>query len=187
MPGPDNDISYHRITACPDLQAARGNIYLWQVYALERSCALTLELLRQRGELVAMLRRFIKNDNGSPFRQYQPLAFLASLADHADPVVVSVSQFELALFKVHSGDAATYTVRWTVDPHDVLYCLARGLPFLAIVDGCIFVTHVASSLPHGFTVQIHDVATLPSLLNVPAGTTTESSRDESVPAHLAPR
>jgi hypothetical protein len=168
VPRPGDDAYFHHVAASPDLQEARGNIFLWRVYVLERTCVLTVELLRQRGELDATLRSFMKTCNLSPFREYQPLAFLEALADHGDALLRSVSQFELALIKVRAGDPGTYRVEWTVDPHGVLHCLAQRLPFFACVDGCRYLTTVAGKLPHGFTVDV--VQAVDEHLARPAGT-----------------
>ena len=165
-PRPGDDSYYHRVAACPDLQEARGNILLWRVYVLERTCVLTVELLRQRGELDAALHTFMQTHNVSPFREYQPLAFLAFLAGDRDPVVVSVSQFELALIKVRGGDKRRYAVHWTVDPHCVLLCLAQGLPFATTTDGCRYVTRVAATLPHGFVVETVDIGEIGAIADM---------------------
>ncbi len=180
-PRAEDDDYVHRVAACPDLQEARGNIFLWRVYVLERTCVLTVALLRQRGWLDDALNTFMRTHNVSPFREYQPLAFLEFLADHDDSLVVSVSQFELALIKVRGGDTGMYAVNWNVDPHGVLHCLAQGLPFAAYVDGCDYVTRVCGALPHGFTV---DVLGEPGV-SVRAGRTTGSSRDARAQAHPA--
>lgn len=148
-----HDDPYFLQVACsPDLQEARGNIAFWRVYVLERTCVLTVELLRQNGQFDAVLQEFLRTHNLSPFREYQPLAFLASLAAHPDPLLVSVSQFELALMKVREGDPGTYEIDWTVDPHEVLHGLAQRLPFAATSDGSHFVTRVAGHLPHQFVI-----------------------------------
>ncbi|HEY0062916.1 MAG TPA: hypothetical protein VGC21_12410 [Telluria sp.] len=144
---------FHQVAASPDLQEARGNIYLWRVYVLERTCVLTMALLRQRGLLEAALEAFIRSRNVSPFREYQPLAFLASLAEHPDPLLVSVSQFELALMKVREGDPGSYTVAWATDPHSVLHCLAQNVPLEPCGLCGAWRTRVAADLPHLFDVQ----------------------------------
>lgn len=184
-PRADDDSYFHRVAACPDLQEARGNIFLWRVYVLERTCVLTVELLRQRGELDQALHTFMRTHNVSPFREYQPLAFLEFLAGDADPLVVSVSQFELALIKVRGGDKGTYAVHWTVDPHCVLHCLAQGLPFAATGDGCSYVIRLAATLPHGFVVETLNPAPAATAASVPAGTRSAPSRAAAAQAHQA--
>jgi len=37
QPGRDDAPYYHRVAASPDLREARGNIYLWRVWVLERT------------------------------------------------------------------------------------------------------------------------------------------------------
>lgn len=181
-PAAHDDDYFHQVAASADLQEARGNIFLWRVYVLERTCVLTVALLRQRGELDTALERFIQTHNVSPFREYQPLAFLESLAVDADPLVVSVSQFELALIKVRSGDDGNYAIRWTVDPHGVLHCLAQGLPFAANENGCSYLTRVGAVLPHGFTVDI----VTPCGVSGRTGMNAEWFRGEAACSHPAP-
>lgn len=147
-----DDAYFHRVAASRDLGEARENVYLWRVYVLERSCVLTTALLRRTGQFDAALQAFIRSHNVSPFREYQPLAFLAALAAHADQLVVSVSQFELALMKVRAGDAGDYRVAWQVEPGAVLHGLASGLPFEQ-APAASFVTRVSRALPHGFDIQ----------------------------------
>ncbi len=147
------DEPYIQQVACSrDLEEARGNVFLWRVYVLERTCVLTVALLRQLQLLEPCLQDFIGSHNVSPFREYQPLAFLASLARHPDPLLVSVSQFELALMKVRSGDTASYTVPWQVDPHRVLHNLAQEHPIEVSDDGHSYTTRIAHDLPHLFDI-----------------------------------
>jgi len=144
---------FHLVARSPDLEEARGNIYLWRVYVLERTCVLTVALLRQRGLLEPALQAFIRSRNVSPFREYQPLLFLETLAGHADPLVVSVSQFEHGLMRVREGDDATYTVPWQCDPREVLLCLAQERPVPpALADGT-YLTRVARSIPEYVAVE----------------------------------
>lgn len=150
----EDDDYYRRVAASPDLREARGNIFLWRVYVLERTCVLTVQLLRQQQLLDATLEDFICSHNVSPFREYQPLAFLESLSGHADPLVASVSQFELAMMKVREGDLTEYKVTWPLDPHDVLHCLAQGLPFHRHADPCSYVTRISHELPGLFAIEV---------------------------------
>ncbi len=151
--GPDDEPYFHRVAASPDLQEARGNVLLWRVYVLERTCVLTVALLRQAGTLEARLQAFIRSHNVSPFREYQPLAFLASLAGDPDPLLVSVSQFELALMKVREGDPACYEVPWQADPHQILHCLAQGQPLQPAQPGNAYLTRIAGHFPQLFVIE----------------------------------
>lgn len=149
----EDDQYFHQVAQSKDLEEARSNIFLWRVYVLERTCVLTTALLRQRRLLDAALQAFIKSHNISPFREYQPLAFLESLADHPDALVASVSQFELALMKVREGDAGSYVVAWHVDPRGVLNSLALDLPLEAAQLTGAFLTRIARDVPHFFTIE----------------------------------
>jgi hypothetical protein len=125
---PDDDAYFHKVSQSRDLEEARGNIFLWRVYVLERACVLTFELLKQRDLLEQELDAFIRQHNISPFRETQPPYFLEALSSHDDPLIVSVSQFELALWKVKQGDPGPYTVSWSVEPHTLLHNLAKSIP-----------------------------------------------------------
>lgn len=149
----EDDPYFHQVARSKDLEEARSNIFLWRVYVMERTCVLTTALLRQRRMLDAALQAYIKSHNISPFREYQPLAFLASLADHPDALVASVSQFELALMKVREGDAGCYVVAWHVDPRAVLNSLALDLPLDAAQLTGAYVTRIARDVPHFFTIE----------------------------------
>ena len=153
QPGAGDAPYYHRVAASIDLQEARGNVYLWRVYVLERTCVLTVALLRQRGLLETALQAFIRQQNISPFREYQPLAFLAFLAGHGDPLAVSVSQFELALIKVRAGDPGRHVVDWDRDPAPVLHALAQGTAPPEPGGPEPHRTEVAGHLPHLFEIN----------------------------------
>jgi hypothetical protein len=125
---PDDDAYFHRVSQSRDLEEARGNIFLWRVYVLERACVLTFTLLKQRNLLKQELDVFIRQHNISPFRETQPPDFLEALSSHDDPLIASVAKFELSLWKVKQGDPASYTVSWSVEPHSILNNLAKNIP-----------------------------------------------------------
>lgn len=152
-PGAGDASYYHRVAGSPDLQEARGNVLLWRVYVLERSCVLTVELLRQGALLEEALQAFIRQENISPFREYQPLAFLDFLAGHEDPLVVSVSQFELALMKVREGDPCRYMVDWSYEPTPILQALAQREPLPDRADPDLHRTEISGDLPYLFKIK----------------------------------
>jgi hypothetical protein len=153
QPGAGDAPYYHRVAASVDLQEARGNVHLWRIYVLERSCVLTVELLRQGALLDEALEAFIREQNISPFREYQPLAFLDFLAGHEDPLVVSVSQFELALMKVREGDPCRYAVDWSYDPAPILHALAQGAPLPDTAPPDLHRIEIGGDLPHLFEIN----------------------------------
>lgn len=124
----DDDPYLLQVAESKNLEEARRNITLWRIYVLERSCALTVNLLKQRHFLEEALRIFMMRQNISPFRETQAPAFLQGLTDHQDSLVASVAQFELALMRVRQGDPGFHIVSWTVEPHGVLTSLARDFP-----------------------------------------------------------
>jgi len=153
-PGADDDQYFHRVAYSKDLEEARGNILYWRVYVLERTCVLTVALLRRRQELEPALKEFIQKQNISPFRELQPLSFLASLATHPDHIVASVSQFELALMRVRSGDTGCYVVPWQVEPQGVLMSLAQGTQLNSKPAVGAYTTRISSDLQFGFEINV---------------------------------
>jgi hypothetical protein len=151
--GPDDDAYLHRVAASEDLKEARSNIFLWRVYVLERTCVLTVALLRQRRRFEAALQDFVRLTNISPFRELQPLAFLEFLADDADALIVSVSQFELALMKTREGDSSSREVYWCHEPSRILMALAENAPIDAVLRDGAYVTRISYDLPHLFDVK----------------------------------
>lgn len=125
---PDDDAYFHKVSQSRDLEEARGNILLWRVYVLERACVLTFALLKQRDLLKEALDAFITQYNISPFRETQPPDFLEALSTHDDPLIASVAQFELSLWKVKQGDPGSYRISWSIEPHTILHNLAKGIP-----------------------------------------------------------
>lgn len=152
-PRDDADPYLQQLARSPDLAEARGNIALWRLYVLERSCVLTVELLRQRGDFATVLDGFIRTHNLSPFREFQPRAFLAHLATHADALVVAVSQFERGLLQLREGGPDPSPVPWPVDPHPVLRALATAEPLPAARPASPHLIRLSGALPRGFTIE----------------------------------
>ena len=124
----EDDAYIHEVARSCDLKEAQRNIFLWRIYVLERTCALTFALLKEKGLLQDAVNVFIGRQNISPFRETQGPAFLEMLRDHADVLVASVAGFELALMRVKGGDPAPYTIPWSVEPHGILKSLATHTP-----------------------------------------------------------
>jgi hypothetical protein len=149
----DDDPYIRNVAQSKDLEEARRNIFLWRIYVLERTAALTFALLKQRNLLGEVVGAFITRHNISPFRETQAPAFLEALSSHADSLVASVAQFELALMKVRQGDPGTYTVAWDIEPHTILHNLARDMPLEDDVPQGAYQVRVSRELPFNF--QIH--------------------------------
>jgi hypothetical protein len=152
QPGADEDAYIQRVAQSDDLDEARRNIFLWRIYVLERTCALTFTLLKQRKLLQQIVSAFIAQHNISPFRETQAPAFLESLSGHPDHLIASVAQFEFALMKVRRGDPASYAVPWSVEPHGVLNSLARDLPIESDLAEGAYRILVSRDLPSYFAI-----------------------------------
>jgi hypothetical protein len=148
----DDDAYIHRVAQSKDLEEGRRNIFLWRIYVLERTCALTVTLLRRRNLLEEILSAFITQTNISPFRETQAPAFLGELSGHQDHLIASVAQFELALMKVRQGDPCPYVIPWEVEPYAILNSLARDIPLEDEVPEGRYQILVSRDIPCHFQV-----------------------------------
>jgi len=148
----DDDSYIRTVAQSKDLEEARRNVFLWRVYVLERTCALTFTLLKRRKLLKKTLNAFITRHNISPFRETQAPAFLESLSDHRDSLIASVAQFELALMKVREGDSCSYVVHWNVDPTTILNSLAKDIPLNDKVPEGAYKILISRDLPLLFQI-----------------------------------
>jgi hypothetical protein len=149
----DEDAYIREVAQSKELEEGRRNIQLWRVYVLERTCALTVNLLRRRKLLDEALDAFIMQKNISPFRETQGPAFLEWLSRHDDRLIASVAQFELALMNVRQGDTGPYVIPWSVEPHGVLHSLARDIPFADDTPAGDYEIVVSGDLPGQFRIS----------------------------------
>jgi hypothetical protein len=148
-----DDLYIRRVAQSRDLEEAKRNVFLWRIFVLERTCALTFTLLRQRKQLGEALQSFIKDQNICPFRETQAPAFLEFVCQHEDGLTAAVAQFELALLKVKNGDSGFFVIDWPTDPHRVLLNLAKNLPVENTPPGGAYQIQVSRSLPLGFEIS----------------------------------
>jgi hypothetical protein len=148
-----DDAYISEVAQSKHLEEGRRNILLWRIYVLERTCPLTVTLLRRRNLLEDTLSAFMARNNISPFRETQGPAFLEKLSDHYDRLIASVAQFELALMKVREGDPGSYIVPWDVAPYAILNSLARDIPLSedAMPEGSYQIL-ISRDLPRQFQI-----------------------------------
>jgi hypothetical protein len=158
----DDDPYIHKVAQSRDLEEARRNVFLWRIYVLERTCALTFTLLKQRNLLKETVSAFITRHNISPFRETQAPAFLELLSGHQDSLIASVAQFELALLKVKQGDLGSYVVPWYVAPHTILHSLARDTLLEDAVPKGAYQIVISHDLPSQFQIFAVDAAEEPT-------------------------
>jgi hypothetical protein len=149
----DEDAYIRAVAQSKQLAEGRRNIYLWRVYVLERTCTLTVNLLRRRKLLEETLEVFIMQQNISPFRETQGPAFLERLSQHDDRLIASVAQFELALMKVRQGDTNSYVIPWNVEPHEFLHSLACNIPFAENIPAGDYEIVVSGDVPGQFRIS----------------------------------
>jgi len=148
----DDDAYIRKVAESKDLAEGRRNISLWRIYVLERTCTLTVNLLRRRNLLGEALSNFIAKNNISPFRETQAPAFLEELTHHQDHLIASVAQFELALMKVREGSPHSYVVTWCVDPYSILNSLAKDAPLDGDVIEGTYKVMISRDIPGQFQI-----------------------------------
>jgi hypothetical protein len=152
-PEPEDDPYFHRVATSADLAEARRNVLLWRVYVLERSCVLTVALLRRRRTLGVTLQEFIASHNLSPFREFQPRDFLSWLSASGDPLLAALASFEIAFTAIREGDTTAHEVAWPVDPHTVLDALTLGKPLAEPLVQEAWIARLDHALPGSFLLQ----------------------------------
>ncbi len=121
------DEPYLQVVAHSDeLALVREIATWWRAFSLERYCVLTVALLKRRGIFDEAVSTFIREHTISPFIETLSRAFLRALSTHADGLVATVAQFELALIQVKHGDPTHYTIEWAYEPYTVLQGLLTG-------------------------------------------------------------
>lgn len=143
----------NRVAHSKDLREGRRNIFLWRLWVLERTCALTFRLLLGRGLLHDAVNTFISGQNISPFRETQAPAFLQAMSAHQDSLVAAVASFELALARVRDGDSERYVIPWPASPVLVLGALARDRALPDDLPPGTFEVIVSRDLPGQFAVN----------------------------------
>ena len=149
----EDDPYIRKVARSRDLAEGKKNIALWRVWVLERTCALTVNLLRRRNLLNDLIGQFMRSENISPFRETQAPAFLEWLGDSEDLLVASVARFELALIKVRDGDRRTHAVPWKVEPASVLHSLAKDLPLEAEMHAGQYEIVASRKIPGHFRIH----------------------------------
>jgi hypothetical protein len=127
-------------------------IALWRGYDLDRTCVLTVTLLRHRGLFQSAIRQVASQGALSPYIDAFSAQFLAAASQLHDPLVASVARFELALQQVRRGDEATYVVDWPCEPYAVLQALLAGDAVPESPDQQPHRTTIARALPRLFSV-----------------------------------
>jgi hypothetical protein len=149
----DDDPYIRAVAESKHLEMVQEIIIWWRAYGLERYCVLTSTLLKRLDIFEDAVRFFIATRKLSPFIQKLGPSFLEAMADHDNPLVVSVAQFEHALIKVKLGEIEERTIDWPYEPNGVVKALLEGLPLvLETAAGC-YRTVVSRRLPDLYYVE----------------------------------
>lgn len=135
------------------LELVREIATWWRIFDIERYCALTARLLKQRGIYETSVNQFVKTHTISPFINELGEAFLMDLSESNDRLLSEVSRFELALTRVKRGDQSAYTIKWEHDPATVLTCLVKGIAFETDKTHGNFLVTVSATIPGMFSID----------------------------------
>ena len=141
------------LTGSDSLSLVREIATWWRIYDLERYCALTSRLLKQRRVYETTVDRFVKTHAISPYINELGEAFLQDLSDSEDGLLAELAAFELALTRVKRGSPNTYTLLWQHDPTALLTSLVNETP---VQDGAPqgdYRVTVSAGLPGMFSIE----------------------------------
>src|SRR5258708_14563372 len=95
--GADDDAYIRKVAQSKHLEEGRRNVLLWRTYVLERTCALSIRLLRHRNLLEETLKTFIARTNISHLTETQAPTFLEALSVHSEGLIASMQRLALSL------------------------------------------------------------------------------------------
>jgi hypothetical protein len=150
--GPSSDPYIRAVAQSPHLQIVREIALYWLAYSVEKTCPLTCNALKRRGNFDETIGAFIEHEV-PPFIEDLASAFLVEQSGHLEPLVASVAQFERAILNVKRGDAGTYVIQWEHEPYSALASLMNAMPLLEPMPGAAYQTVVSGNLPDLFTVE----------------------------------
>jgi len=116
-----------RVADSRELAMVRKVALWWRAISIEDNCRFTARLLKRLGCFDARVADYFDHNATSPFIEELSRDFLASLQDHADPLVRAVSQFELALLQARASSVDTYAIEWDRNPDLVVLALESGV------------------------------------------------------------
>ena len=121
-----HDPHLSEIAQSRELSLLRDIAVWWREMAVNENCAWTTGLLRKCGIFHQTVESFYCSENVSSYVERASEQFLALLSGHGDPLIASLAQFELAVFRVRQGDPQEYCIVWDRNPDDLFASLKSG-------------------------------------------------------------
>jgi hypothetical protein len=146
--GVPDDPYLGRVAASTELGLVREIAIWWRAFQIETNCRLTSRVLKRLGLFDPVVSDYFKTSAISAFAEELSAGFLSFLSMHPDCLVRAVSQFELALSKVHAGSAEDFEVLWDRNPDLVFAALTNGGELPIPETGCLYRMQIAGRLPN---------------------------------------
>ncbi len=148
----EDEAYLHLVQQSQHLKVMRSIIFQWKAYEIEQYCIFTTALLKRKGLLDETVRTFIEKASISPFIEKLGVMFLEKMGNHADTLIASLAQFELALLKIKQGDVTTYVIEWDYNPYDLIEALLHNTALEERGTTGSFRTILSKDLPGLFQV-----------------------------------
>jgi hypothetical protein len=119
----------------------------WQHFQIESSCRYTSRLMKRLGCFESYLTAHFTTYPAAPAIEDLTAQFLTLLAEHENPLLRAVAQFEL--FCVGSAEATSgaVTIVWDRDPEAVMVALDRFQPLPEPAADARYHLHLSSNNP----------------------------------------
>lgn len=135
------------VVRSPGLLILRQSAAWWQRFQIESSCRYTSRLMKRLGCFESSLTAHFATHPAAPAIEDLTAQFLTSLAEHENPLLRAVAQFEL--FCVGSAEAPSraVTIVWDRDPEAVVVALDRFQPLPERAAGARYHLRLSSNKP----------------------------------------
>jgi hypothetical protein len=143
-----NDPYLRQVAESNGLAAIRGIAIWWRAFQLESYCLCTGKLLKRLGVFEEAVQRFYFENSVSPFIEGAGDDFLRLLANHENPLIAEVAEFERAVLRVKKGDPQQYCLVWDRNPEELVRWLVQGGEFPAPETGVIYKMKISRSVPN---------------------------------------
>jgi len=131
----------------PGLRILRQTALWWQRFQIESSCRYTSRLMKRLGCFESYLTAHFAAHPAPPAIEELTAQFLTSLAEHENPLLRAVAQFELFCVAPPQAPPRAATIDWDRDPEAVMVALDRFQPLPEAATGVRYRLQLSSNKP----------------------------------------
>jgi len=121
--GPPTDPYLRRVAGGAEIAVVREIAIWWRTFQIESQCPLVSRVLKHYGCFNQTVTQYFDANRTSPFVEELTHQFLASLCEHNDLFLRSVSRFEQALLRARAGPEETQVILFDRNPESVFLAL----------------------------------------------------------------